>query len=321
MVGATEAPQEWDFSSTSPAEVLNLVERICAGLPDISLARTDTATIEIRRLYRPRWIRTTAVVAALPTLGLALLLLRIRTRHECRLTATADARGGTRASLVGRMEPAWTTALQGTLVRSLAARQPDGAWPDERFGAVAGSSGDNAVIAAVPGVTAAPALPAVEEEPVRPSVGAAPARPTLDVGPPAAGPSAVALTVSAARLRQQRREAAARHGFVLRADTGQRVGLHGFTLVGRDPERGADDPMAQVVAITDPDRTVSKTHASVEVVADTVWVSDRHSTNGSRIHTPDGATVTCRPGQPQTLSVGSTWELGQRRLVLERELR
>lgn len=51
-------------------------------------------------------------------------------------------------------------------------------------------------------------------------------------------------------------------------------------LIGRNPARSAEHPDAQLVAVTDAGKTVSKTHARLEL-ADGLWtITDLHSTNG-----------------------------------------
>ena len=90
------------------------------------------------------------------------------------------------------------------------------------------------------------------------------------------------------RLRRPAPEGAARTGVRLRFDTGEQVDVTGTGSIGRNPgpEAGTD----HVVAIDDPQRSISKVHLAFGLEADgRLWVVDRGSTNGTVVVGPDGA--------------------------------
>jgi pSer/pThr/pTyr-binding forkhead associated (FHA) protein len=70
----------------------------------------------------------------------------------------------------------------------------------------------------------------------------------------------------------------------LETDQGQKVELTGTTvIVGRDPAFPAGVTDAQLVSLTDADRSVSKTHARLDLVDGAWLVTDLHSTNGVKL--------------------------------------
>lgn len=70
------------------------------------------------------------------------------------------------------------------------------------------------------------------------------------------------------------------------------------TIVGRRPEASEPYVDAQTLAIPDPTRTLSKTHARFRLVSDAWVVEDLHSTNGVVLLNPDGTERELVPGQP-----------------------
>ena len=72
---------------------------------------------------------------------------------------------------------------------------------------------------------------------------------------------------------------------------GNPILIHEPTVVGRDPDNISAYPGAERVALDDPTRSVSKTHAAIFPLLDGVWVTDLHSTNGTRV---EAASRPCR---------------------------
>jgi len=103
----------------------------------------------------------------------------------------------------------------------------------------------------------------------------------------------------------------------LRAPGGLEVLLLRPVVLGRDPEDAAR-PDAAPIPLTDPARSVSKTHALVEVVDGRVVVTDLHSTNGTRVLTPEGEAQELDPGQGADAPAGATLLLGEFAVRLDR---
>ncbi|WP_309323392.1 RDD family protein [Actinomyces stomatis] len=92
---------------------------------------------------------------------------------------------------------------------------------------------------------------------------------------------------------------------------GNPILIHEPTVVGRDPDNISAYPGAERVALDDPTRSVSKTHAAIFPLLDGVWVTDLHSTNGTRVEYRDGRTVEAIPDKALSALEGSTIFFGR----------
>lgn len=184
-----------------------------------------------------------------------------------------------------------------------------------------------AVIAAPAPAPAAPPAPIEmpEELSVRVEQAAgAPARaaaPLIDSVPdfssPAAPPAAVAAAAAASVvLDEQQGESPApqpadddddmdatvisgrrNKAWVFETESGQRVPLSAeLVLLGRNPAPIADHPDAQLITVRDAGRTVSKTHASVQLQGSAWVITDLNSTNGVYVLDAEGAENELEPG-------------------------
>ncbi|MBO3101742.1 RDD family protein [Cellulomonas fengjieae] len=208
------------------------------------------------------------------------------------------------------------------------------------------SSAPTAMIRAVPGASsgepAAPSHPAViTVDPGARPAGPPPAGPLIDAPAPAPSTRAVPPPALLAgprpdlagsplvrpagedlrelertRLRDTSRAGQARASGTrlrLRFDTGEVVDVRGDGLVGRHPV--AETGTEHVVAIDDPERSISKVHLAFGLHADgRLWVMDRGSTNGTVVATPDGRTVVLRPGSRVDVAPGASVRFGGRSL-------
>lgn len=100
-------------------------------------------------------------------------------------------------------------------------------------------------------------------------------------------------------------------------DDGRRILLtHSHVLIGRDPTGGGESNI-QLIAVEDPSRSLSKTHAELGVQDGYLWVGDWSSTNGTVIVEKDGTRRRVLPGRRELLHFSSRIELGQRWLMVE----
>lgn len=102
----------------------------------------------------------------------------------------------------------------------------------------------------------------------------------------------------------------------LRID-GRRYPLRGSALIGRDPAPRPGEQVADLLAPPDKGRSMSKTHALIEV--DThglIWVTDRGSTNGTRLIV-DGTEKNLMPAQRTPLPRGASIVFGDVTAVVE----
>ena len=84
-------------------------------------------------------------------------------------------------------------------------------------------------------------------------------------------------------------------------------------IIGRRPSADPDFPDAQLVPISDETRTMSKTHARLELLGDEWVVVDLDSTNGVILFRDDGTETEATPGVPE--------RIGERFLLGDAELR
>lgn len=81
-------------------------------------------------------------------------------------------------------------------------------------------------------------------------------------------------------------------------------------FLGRDPLPIAGREGSPVLAVSDDTKSVSKTHAMVEVEAGELWVHDLDSTNGVWVVAPGAEPIEVEPGIRVAVPSGSRLELG-----------
>jgi uncharacterized RDD family membrane protein YckC len=102
----------------------------------------------------------------------------------------------------------------------------------------------------------------------------------------------------------------------IRLDDGRDFQLDRSVLVGRNPVGQAGEQHAQLLAVDDPGRSISKTHLHLLTDGAGIWVTDRNSTNGSAVTTPNGARTPLAPGVPTFVTPGSSVHFGDRTFYL-----
>lgn len=96
----------------------------------------------------------------------------------------------------------------------------------------------------------------------------------------------------------------------LRLADGREIPVRGATLLGRDPAPEDGQQVARLVSLADPDQTISKTHAMVDLRGDRLVVRDLGSTNGTVVVSRDGVEVECAVGVDVDVDDGVGIELG-----------
>lgn len=84
----------------------------------------------------------------------------------------------------------------------------------------------------------------------------------------------------------------------------------GHSLLGRRPTPQPGEESPRLITISDPERSVSKTHLELGIENGTLWISDRWSSNGTVLVTPHGVGRICDPGRRYEVEAGSTVEIG-----------
>jgi pSer/pThr/pTyr-binding forkhead associated (FHA) protein len=98
----------------------------------------------------------------------------------------------------------------------------------------------------------------------------------------------------------------------IRLDDGRDFQLDQSVLIGRNPSGVPGEQVAQLLAVADPGRSISKTHLHLREDNGGAWVTDRNSTNGSAVTTPDGIRTALQAGEPAFVRPGSTVHFGDR---------
>ncbi len=104
--------------------------------------------------------------------------------------------------------------------------------------------------------------------------------------------------------------------FVLQFSTGESVTVFGTGLLGRNPVPQPGEYFDQLVAISDPGKSVSKTHLEFGQEGGAFWVSDRYSGNGSVVREPETAPRRLVAGRRYRIVRGSRVDIGEQFLVV-----
>jgi hypothetical protein len=100
---------------------------------------------------------------------------------------------------------------------------------------------------------------------------------------------------------------------------GQHFVVEKTVLVGRDPAPNPDWPGAQLLSVNDETKSVSKTHAAIELDSAGLWVTDLASTNGVIISTPNGGEIDLDGSEHVQVEPGCDIELGDFVIQVERD--
>ena len=161
-----------------------------------------------------------------------------------------------------------------------------------------------------PLVVAPPAVPPIAVPPTAVPPTGVPPTPIIDIAPVWDEPDDETVVV-------QRRPKIAPWLLVL--ESGRRIRVDARALVGRGASFDSRWSDAALVHVTDPTKTVSKTHTLVEVDGDLLWFTDLDSTNGMSIARAGGEPVQLISGVRESAAAGDLVHLGQFTIRIERE--
>lgn len=102
-------------------------------------------------------------------------------------------------------------------------------------------------------------------------------------------------------------------------DSGRHIQVDARSLVGRGASPDPRWPDAVLVHVTDPTKTMSKTHTLVEADGDIIWFTDLDSTNGMSIARGGTEPRQLVSGVRESASAGDAVHLGQFVIRIERE--
>jgi hypothetical protein len=104
--------------------------------------------------------------------------------------------------------------------------------------------------------------------------------------------------------------------FSLQFSTGENVTVFGSGLIGRNPRPEPQEFFDHLVSISDPGKSVSKTHLEFGAVDGEFWVSDRVSANGSAVQVADSELRRCDPGKRYFVDRGGRVTMGDQFFVV-----
>ena len=163
--------------------------------------------------------------------------------------------------------------------------------------------------AVVPPVVAAPEV----AEPV--AVAPVVAEPVA-VAPVIAEP-VVAEPVVAVPEPSESMPAAVATAFTLVFSTGERAQVVGRGLIGRMPVAPANETWDHLIVVSDPSKTVSKTHLRVEALAEGLMVTDLDSANGTVVSMPGIAAERLAPHERVILRPGASVGIGDQSFTVQ----
>jgi hypothetical protein len=104
--------------------------------------------------------------------------------------------------------------------------------------------------------------------------------------------------------------------FVLQFSTGESITVFGSGLLGRNPSPQPTEYFDQLVSITDPGKSVSKTHLEFGQEGGSFWVSDRYSGNGSAVREPESSPRRLVAGKRYRIVRGTRVDIGEQFFVV-----
>ncbi len=109
---------------------------------------------------------------------------------------------------------------------------------------------------------------------------------------------------------------AAGERFTLQFSTGESVTVFGSGLLGRNPTPQPGEFFDQLVGISDPGKSVSKTHLEFGQESGSFWVSDRYSGNGSVVREPEAEERRLVAGRRYRIVRGTRVDIGEQFFVV-----
>lgn len=107
-------------------------------------------------------------------------------------------------------------------------------------------------------------------------------------------------------------------GWMVVLDDGREIEISGLVLLGRNPQPRAGEEDAQLIKVVDETRTVSKSHLTLGVDGNGMYVMDRGSTNGSTVTDQDGSSHPCLAGDLVAVHPGTVVSFGDHWLEVRR---
>ena len=105
--------------------------------------------------------------------------------------------------------------------------------------------------------------------------------------------------------------------FTVTLATGESVEMTRNALVGRMPQSQPGEVYEHLIVVTDPGRSVSKTHLEIGIDNGSAWILDRQSGNGSIIREPGVVPRRAQPGTQYPVVRGTRIDMGDQHLTID----
>lgn len=104
--------------------------------------------------------------------------------------------------------------------------------------------------------------------------------------------------------------------FTITLGTGESVEITRSGLLGRMPTPADGEEFEHLIVVSDPGRSVSKTHLEFGVEANELWIADRNSGNGTIVREPGVVPRRAQPGTHYTVARGTRVDFGDLHLTI-----
>jgi hypothetical protein len=105
--------------------------------------------------------------------------------------------------------------------------------------------------------------------------------------------------------------------FTFTLSTGETLEVSANGLLGRMPQPAIGEEYAHLVIVTDPSRSVSKTHLEFGFDDEQLWILDRNSGNGSIIREFGKIPRRAEPGRKYLVPRGTRIDMGETHLLID----
>ena len=104
--------------------------------------------------------------------------------------------------------------------------------------------------------------------------------------------------------------------FTVTLATGESVDMSRSALLGRMPQAQSGEEFEHLIVVTDPGRSVSKTHLELGVSDGQLWALDRNSGNGSIIREPGVVPRRAQAGTKYPVVRGTRIDIGDQHITI-----
>jgi len=104
--------------------------------------------------------------------------------------------------------------------------------------------------------------------------------------------------------------------YTLRFSNGDSISVASGGLLGRNPVATTTDVGEHLIIVTDPDRTVSKTHLEFGIEGGSFWICDRFSGNGTTVQEPGRPARRLVPGRRYRIERGTLVGIGEQTFIV-----